>query len=282
MRVASSPGLIVQANEPGQLATGNAQPSCGKVGSLSAIGAYDGPHGLAIFWWRQDAGQRWVRNDALPQIERLAATQNIDPAYRLARRAMDVAPDDPQLKQMWENLTFRLLVESDPPGAMVSFKTYANPDTPWISIGTTPTASVNVPMAQIRFRLTKDGYAPIEAAPQLAATMRFKLRRSGDLQQRMVAVPGGPTNFEGRAVEISDFQIDQFEVTNREYKRLAGATTGRELFYCTELDYRSVDMTTPIPSRRFSFETRRSNTTCPRTASACCSRGPRTTSPWSR
>lgn len=180
---------------------------------------------LAIFWWRRDAGQRWVRNEALPQIERLAAAQNMDAAYRLARRALIVAPDDPQLKQTWANVTcpFPIKVESDPPGAMVEFKTYAHPEAPWISMGSTPTAAMTFPLAQPRFRVTKEGYAPIEAAPQATPTMRFKLHRLGEVAPRTVAVTGGTTRFQGQSVEVPDFEIDQFEVTNREYKRFVDA-----------------------------------------------------------
>jgi formylglycine-generating enzyme required for sulfatase activity len=180
---------------------------------------------LAIFLWRHDAGQRWVRNDAVPQIERLAAAQDMDGAYRLARRALEVAPDDPQLKQIWVNVTwpFRVKVESDPPGAKVEFKAYAAPDAQWISMGTTPTEAVPVPLAQIRFRVTKEGYAPIDASPAVAPAMRFKLHRTGEIAPRMVAVTGGSTEFEGRTVAVPDFQIDQFEVTNREFKRFVDA-----------------------------------------------------------
>ncbi len=176
---------------------------------------------LTIFWWRRDADQRWVRNEALPEIERLAAAQNMDGAYRLARRALEVAPDDPQLKQVWANVTFshKIKIESDPSGALVEFKTYAHPEAPWISMGRTPTAPMTFPLAQPRFRVTKEGYVPIEAAPKPIPTMRFELRRTGAVAPRMVAVTGADTEFQGRTVEVPDFQIDQFEVTNREYKR---------------------------------------------------------------
>jgi formylglycine-generating enzyme required for sulfatase activity/dienelactone hydrolase len=189
---------------------------------------------LAIFWWRRDAEQRWVRNEALPQIERLAAAQDLDGAYRLARRAMEVAPEDPQLKQTWANVTapFKVKVESDPPGATVDFKTYAVPDSPWTPLGTTPTAPTSIPLAQVRFRLTKDGYTPIDVSPQVVATMRFKLHRLGEIAARMVAVTGGTTRFEGQTVDVPDFQIDQFEVTNREFKRFVDANGyGRPEFW---------------------------------------------------
>ncbi len=179
---------------------------------------------LAVFGWRRDARQRWVRNEALPQIERFAAEQNIDAAYRLARRAMEIAPEDPQLKQMWTDLTFPVRIVSDPSGATAEFKTYSAPNAPWISMGKTPTPFIRVPIALMRFRLTREGYAPLEVAPDTDSdTMKFELHRPGDVPPRMVTVKGGSTRFEGQAIEVPKFQIDQFEVTNREYKRFIDA-----------------------------------------------------------
>jgi serine/threonine protein kinase/formylglycine-generating enzyme required for sulfatase activity/predicted esterase len=178
---------------------------------------------LGVFWWRRDARTSWVRNEALPEIERLFLAQDTEAAYRLARRAMEISPDDPQLKQMWTNLTVQSTVASDPAGAQIEIKNYAAPDGPWTSLGKTPIHGANVPRAQLRFRISKEGYAPIEVAPSLSETLEFKLNRIGVVEARMVAVSGGPTRFEGRTVEVPDFHIDQFEVTNREYKKFVDA-----------------------------------------------------------
>jgi serine/threonine protein kinase/dienelactone hydrolase len=173
---------------------------------------------LGFFWWRRDRQGRWVRNEAIPEIERLFLAQDTAAAFDLAQRAMKISPNDPQLKQMWSNLTFSTTIESDPPGAIVEFATYAAPDGPWTSLGTTP-LEAQVPLAQLRFRVAKDGFAPIEVAPHLTQVMRFKLDREGVVPPRMVAVSGGQTRFQGQSVVVPAFQIDQFEVTNREYKK---------------------------------------------------------------
>ena len=178
---------------------------------------------FGAFWWRRDAQSRWVRNEALPEIERLVNAQDINAAYGLARRAMEITPDDPQLKQVWRRINFYATIESEPPGAKVEFKVHAAPDASWTSLGTTQLAEVGVPLAQLRFRVTKDGYVPIEATPQIGQTMRFELHPADSVPPRMVAVRGGPTKFHGRSVEVSDFLIDQFEVTNREYKSFVDA-----------------------------------------------------------
>jgi eukaryotic-like serine/threonine-protein kinase len=178
---------------------------------------------FGIFWWRRDARQRWVRNEALPEIERLFLAKDTDAAYRLTQRAMAITPDDPQVKQLWSNLTQQTSIESDPPGARVEYRIYAKPDGPWTSAGTTPIRELDVPLSLLRFRVTRDGYAPLEAAPNLSQTIRFQLHPVGAVPSRMVAVKGGPTKFEGQTVEVPDFFIDQFEVTNRQFKRFVDA-----------------------------------------------------------
>lgn len=179
--------------------------------------------GFGAFWWRRDAQSRWVRNEALPEIERLVLAQDINGAYGLARRAMEITPDDPQLKQVWRRINLYMTLESEPPGAKVEYKVHAAPDGSWTSLGTTPIAEVGVPLAQLRFRVSKAGYTPIDATPQIGQTMRFELHPAGSVPPRMVAVSGGPTKFHGRSVEVPGFLIDQFEVTNREYKTFVDA-----------------------------------------------------------
>ena len=178
---------------------------------------------FGAFWWRRDSQSRWVRNEALPEIERLVNAQDINAAYGLARRAMEITPDDPQLKQVWRRINFYTTIESEPPGAKVEYKIHSAPDASWTSLGTTPVAEVGVPLAQLRFRVTKDGYVPIEATPQIGQTMRFELHPADSVPPRMVAVRGGPTKFHGRSTDVPDFLIDQFEVTNREYKSFVDA-----------------------------------------------------------
>jgi serine/threonine protein kinase/formylglycine-generating enzyme required for sulfatase activity/dienelactone hydrolase len=174
---------------------------------------------FGVYWWRRDARSRWVRNEALPEIERLVLAQDTNAAYSLARRAMEISPDDPQLKQVWRRLNFYTTLESEPPGAQVEYRVYSARDASWTSLGTTPIAEVGVPLSHLRFRVTRDGHGPIEVAPQIAQTMRFELHRTGVVPPRMVAVSGGQTRFHGRTVQVPAFQIDQFEVTNREYRK---------------------------------------------------------------
>ena len=58
-----------------------------------------------VWWWQSSARVRWARDVAVPEIQRLADRDDYDGAYRLAREAIAVLPDDQQLKQIWMDMT---------------------------------------------------------------------------------------------------------------------------------------------------------------------------------
>ena len=115
-------------------------------------------------WWNANARVRWVRNVAIPEIERFMARDDNDGAFRIAREAIAVLPDDPYVKQLWVDTTFLVTFESEPSGAEVSVKGYLAHDAEWIPIGRTPLENVRVPYAHVRTRLTKPGFTPLEAS----------------------------------------------------------------------------------------------------------------------
>ncbi len=56
--------------------------------------------GGAVAWWAQrNAKVRWAREQALPEIIRLAGTDKFDDAFRLAQEARRYIPDDPLLSR---------------------------------------------------------------------------------------------------------------------------------------------------------------------------------------
>src|SRR4030095_2673331 len=102
---------------------------------------------------------------------------------------------------------------------------YEDTEGEWLSLGTTPLNAVRAPVGQLRWRITKAGFEPHEArleveAPAAAASRRdvnappIRLRPVGSDVGRMVFVPGGDQG----GVELTDYWIDQTEVTNREFK----------------------------------------------------------------
>src|SRR5471030_3299645 len=172
---------------------------------------------VGAWWWTKNARVRWAQRVALPDIQRLAEHDDYDGAYRLAREALTVLPDDPQLKQQWFNITFLTTIESTPAGADVAVKGYEATGASWIPLGRTPLENVRVPFGQVRVRVLKDGFAPIEAT-QAGLRFNYTLGPPASIPPGMVRVQGRTANIDAASVRVGDFWMDRFEVTNREFK----------------------------------------------------------------
>jgi len=161
---------------------------------------------------------RWARQVGLPEIEALVARDQPDAAARLLAQVQTIIPDDPQLARLTNDVMDPVLLETMPPGVDVATKNYLNPTGEWLPLGTTPLKGALVPFGYRRWRLRKDGYQSLE----LAAGRRVgvvNLTRPGEAPPEMVYVPGAasPTD-EASAPALSDFWLDRYEVTNRQFK----------------------------------------------------------------
>ena len=165
------------------------------------------------------------RKAAVAEMEHLVDVGRFVEAWRVGRAALQRWPGDPQLEHPMRVTTQPVTIVTDPPGAEVAFKAYEDVSGEWLPLGTTPLNAVPAPVGQLRWRITKAGFEPLEArlevgAPAAAAgrpdvnAPPIRLRPVGSDVGRMVFVPGG--NQEG--VELTDYWIDQTEVTNREFK----------------------------------------------------------------
>src|SRR5262249_32959551 len=97
------------------------------------------------------------------------------------------------------------------------------------TLGRTPLDKRTIPAGPIRIRVTMSGYEPVEAAvdrvssvatPNLS-TYDFHLERPGSADSKMVLIPARPaaSGLLSRSPAMEDFQIDRYEVTNREFKQ---------------------------------------------------------------
>jgi len=179
----------------------------------------------AAFLLVRSSRQRWARNEALPQIARLAEKDDLFGAYRLARQAERYIPEDRELLRLRSELTWPASVRTTPPGAEVFIKDYLTPDAEWESLGKSPLEALRIPHTYLRWKIEKSGYDPLEAAPQGkgipegAILFDFTLTPTGTAPPGMVRVPGGEFGFRNvPAVALSDYWIDKYEVTNRRFK----------------------------------------------------------------
>jgi dienelactone hydrolase len=139
---------------------------------------------------------------------------------------------DPAFDRLWRELSIFADVKTEPAGALVEVKPYLSPEAEWERLGPSPLTHVRLPIAYLRFRFSKPGFATREAAyfsPALALSSGFALDREGEAPAGMVRVPGGSYQYRNtRPVKLGGFWLGQYEVRNREFKEFVDQGGYRE------------------------------------------------------
>ncbi len=91
----------------------------------------------------RQADIRWAKDEILPQIRDLVdkSWRDFTEPYAFALKAEEVIPNDPELKEMFEVISLRINIDSEPAGADVYMKNYRNPEAKWAHMGMKPGAS---------------------------------------------------------------------------------------------------------------------------------------------
>jgi eukaryotic-like serine/threonine-protein kinase len=189
----------------------------------------------AIWLVRRNARIRWAES-SVDRVEQLAHAQKYFEAYDLSVAIRRYLPNDAKLVRLTPEITDDLSVTTDPPGAHVYLKRFLKDARVSQSqlVGTTPIHDLPIPRGSYLMYVEKNGYVPIQRTLSTASYHAFagmrgisvthKLIESVKAPDRMVYVPGGtyrllaygrPTEI---PVELDDFFIDKFEVSNRDYK----------------------------------------------------------------
>jgi formylglycine-generating enzyme required for sulfatase activity len=215
---------------------------------------------LAAGGWlaRRGATVRWARTQ-VAQVAALADADRYSDAYDLAVAIVPYVPGDPTLTRLMAVISDTVSVTTDPAGASVYVKRFAgeHPGTAPARrlLGTSPLTDVRLARGQYILGIEKDGYARVERtisgvttrAGTLTITPRpirinQRLLLASAVPDRMVFVAGGdyrliswsrPTD---RRVQLDDFFIDKYEVSNGDFKEFinAGGYVKRE-FWTTRL-----------------------------------------------
>ena len=166
-------------------------------------------------------GARWTRDEALPKIQALILQGDYVSAFALTRTALRYAPDDPQLKQHWANVSLPLTMTTAPAGARISIRPFGDAGMAWEPIGKTPLEGVRIPLANVRVRIEKDGTDTLEFAAFTANLQgqNIRLYSTGTIPVGMVPIaeqapPAGPV----KIMQLPDYFLDKFEVTNRDFQ----------------------------------------------------------------
>lgn len=175
------------------------------------------------FLWRARQ-QRWARDQAPVEIEQRLAAHDPVAAWKIATRALAIAPDDAQLHQVWTNLTFPFSFQTTPPGAEVAVRSYRYPNSDWTIVGKTPIENFRLPYIPMRIRISLAGHVPVEIAPEFDEPVEhFRLFPPNAARTDMVFVSGGSARFEGKRLDVADFWIDRTEVTNEDFQKFVDA-----------------------------------------------------------
>jgi eukaryotic-like serine/threonine-protein kinase len=168
----------------------------------------------------------WARDRAVPEIEELVGRGHFDSAWTVAQRARALDPDDPELARLLPEFTWLWPeLHTDPPGARVLRRPYGDPDAPWEELGATPLDTFRLPLGATVLRIEMQGYRPAYTVPDdyLDEFPVFTLDPVDRLPEGMVRIPGGEAVLDDEVVELGDFLMARYPVTNREYMRFVEA-----------------------------------------------------------
>jgi formylglycine-generating enzyme required for sulfatase activity/tRNA A-37 threonylcarbamoyl transferase component Bud32/dienelactone hydrolase len=171
---------------------------------------------LGAFAWylvRQSRVRR-AHDVALPQITRLIEERRLVAAVRLASQTERYAPEEiKRLRRSWDPVS----VTTEPAGAEVSFKDYLGVDSDWQSLGRSP-AAAKLPFGYYRWRISRDGFQPVESV-SYNRSLTFRLDPPSSIPPGMVRVAGGSFQYRSaRTVQLADYWLDKYEVTNKQFK----------------------------------------------------------------
>jgi len=188
--------------------------------------------GLAS-WLHRDQQIAWARDQALPQIPVLVQQGKIEEAYRLAVQAERFISQNPALQKIWPDISWSGPIATNPEGASVYRRKYADPNSPWEFVGRSPITNKRFPAIDSSWKFELRGYRTTERATFTSEPITVTLDEIGKTPEGMVRVqfygpetsPSLPVTLWGIAgfealptVSVNEFWIDKFEVTNADYK----------------------------------------------------------------
>jgi serine/threonine protein kinase/formylglycine-generating enzyme required for sulfatase activity len=201
--------------------------------------------GGALWLYLRSANLKWARQ-SVPRVEELARAQKYFEAYDLAVKVQKYLPDDPTITRLLPVIADDLTVATEPAGARVYLKRFSTdasgkPSSAQL-VGTTPINHERIARGDYILSIEKEGYAGIERTVSGAmlragnATitpppikLEVKLIEAASVPERMAFVPGGEYRLTGwsrvtsERVQLDDYFIDKYEVTNQEYKEFINA-----------------------------------------------------------
>jgi formylglycine-generating enzyme required for sulfatase activity/dienelactone hydrolase len=197
----------------------------------------------------------WVTYVKAPQLEAAVNKDEYAKSWIIAREMDQVLPFLPQIKEALEALGRPATIDVKQDGVDVYWQPYASEEYTWEYLGATPLDVQFLPVGPIQLRLEKEGYQtaylsmnnpglifknfPVEVALEPS---KLELAKDDDVLDGMVYVPGGPffpaiSGETPKPYVLSPFYIDQYEVTNKQFKAFIKAGGYDNPRYWQEMDF---------------------------------------------
>jgi eukaryotic-like serine/threonine-protein kinase len=193
---------------------------------------------VAIGIWMSVRAKRIGEGRAMiTRAQELVVQRKLPEAVDAANAAADIVPGDDRLRDVFTKATQDVSITSDPPGAAVFMQRFKGPAAR-VRVGTTPLKMPRCLRADYIVTVEKAGYAPVvrplSIAPiyqqdfegrRMPGTLQVKFLEASKVPPGMVFVGGGPYRLQGwyrpteREVDLHDFFIDRYEVSNAEFSR---------------------------------------------------------------
>ena len=205
--------------------------------------------GAASWMFARRAASERAHQAAVEEVDQLVNAGRFVDVWRVAGAGLRRWPEDARLQRAIRASTDVVTIATDPPGAEVRFKAYADIDGEWLLLGTSPLDAVRAPLGMLRWQVVKAGFEPLEArlevgAPAAAAgrpdvdARPIRLRKAGEGVRGAVFVPGGRY----MATSLGDYWIDQTEVRNRDFQEFIDRGGYQNPKFWTELERSSPEL----------------------------------------
>jgi dienelactone hydrolase len=212
---------------------GKSSPRVFGYATIAVVAATLGAAGYWIF--ESDRDSAWLPS-ALTRIERYLDNTDWEAAYALVREVQERFPESTELEGLWTRVSWTTTIPSDPPGARVYRRKYGT-DNDWELLGTTPLENIRIPLGLSEIRLELDGYRTIyrtlggghlnwDTLGAADATLDmllvgpevYRMDPEDSIPADKVRVRGWTFPRPGRDLELKDYLLGRYEVTNKEFK----------------------------------------------------------------
>jgi dienelactone hydrolase/tRNA A-37 threonylcarbamoyl transferase component Bud32 len=169
------------------------------------------------------------------RIGQLTDSARFSEALLLARQLGEPRPGDSAATAFWQQFALPVRIVTHPAGARASWRPFGGADTAWQPLGITPTDSIWVSRSPFQLRLERPGSTDFEGTVwavwqiSLAPGDTIRLTETDELPEGTVLVGGDDVEVQAPGLEalptleLPEYLIDRYEVTNRRFKAFVDA-----------------------------------------------------------